>query len=168
MKQHVYYNLWYMSCEWKGHTTNDLKTSLHVIIKGNRNSKSKGFLKHDHFVCELAQSTFLIKKQHFGIQRFKTIKREKYQNEVTCILPCFDSCAQFSRLEACNNSNLHPFLSFFPQLFRPYNTFLQICFDKFNGNIFQALKNFFFSNCILTNIRNGMFKASPLKVFHHI
>ncbi len=66
-----------MSCESKGHTTNDLRTSLHVIIKGNGNSKSKGFLKHDHFVCKPAQFTFLIKKKHFGIQRFKTIKKKK-------------------------------------------------------------------------------------------
>ncbi len=53
--------------------------------KGNGNSKSKGFLKHDYFVCKPAQFTFRIKKQHFGVQRFKTIKREKNQNELTCI-----------------------------------------------------------------------------------
>ncbi len=79
--------------------------------KGNGNSKSKGFLKHDYFVCKPAQFTFRIKKQHFGVQRFKTIKREKNQNELTCILPYFDLCVQFSRLKAYSDSNLHPFLT---------------------------------------------------------
>jgi len=48
------------------------------------------------------------------------------------------------------------------------NTFLQIYLGKFNGNIFQAPKDFFISNCILLSLKEGMSKASSLKTFHHI
>ncbi len=80
-----------MQCEWKGHTTNDPRTNMLVGKKGNNFLKLKGFLKHDHFACKPTQFTLLVKWQHFGVQRFKTIKkREKNQNKITCILCCFD------------------------------------------------------------------------------
>jgi hypothetical protein len=66
------------------------RTSLFALIEGNGLLKLKGFLKHEHFAYKLAQFTFLIKKQHFGIQRFKTIKGKKKPKQVTCILLCFD------------------------------------------------------------------------------
>jgi hypothetical protein len=50
-----------MPCEWRGNMANDPRTSLFVITKGDGFSKSKGFLKHDHF----------------GIQKFKTIREKK-------------------------------------------------------------------------------------------
>jgi hypothetical protein len=61
-----------------------------VLKKGRNFLKLKGFLKHDHFACKPTQFTFLMKRQHFGVQRFKTIKGEKNQNKVICILSCFD------------------------------------------------------------------------------
>jgi hypothetical protein len=61
-KQNVYYNLWYMPCEWRGNIANDVRTSLLVVTKGNGFLKLKSFLKHDCFVCKLAQFTFLIRK----------------------------------------------------------------------------------------------------------
>jgi hypothetical protein len=42
--------------------------------------KLKGFLKHDQFAWKHVQFTLLIKRQHFGLQRFKTIKGKKNQN----------------------------------------------------------------------------------------
>jgi len=44
---------------------NDPKTNLLTITKDNGFSELKSFLKHGHFACELAQLTFLIKRQHF-------------------------------------------------------------------------------------------------------
>jgi len=37
------------------HSHIDLKTNLLAITNGNGFSKLKGFLKHDHFACKLAQ-----------------------------------------------------------------------------------------------------------------
>jgi hypothetical protein len=62
-----------MPCEWRGNMANDVRTSL-FVTKGNGFMKLKGFLKHDCFVCKLAQFTFPIRKQHFEIQIFKIIK----------------------------------------------------------------------------------------------
>jgi hypothetical protein len=61
-----------------------------VVKNGNGFLKLKGFLKHDHFAYKRTQFTFLVKRQHFGVQRFKTIKGEKNQKKIICILPCFD------------------------------------------------------------------------------
>jgi hypothetical protein len=66
-----------MPCEWRGNIANDIRTSLLVVTKGNGVLKLKGFLKHDCFVCKLAQFTFLIRKQHFGIKIFKIIKGKR-------------------------------------------------------------------------------------------
>jgi len=42
-------------------------TNLLAIIEGNGFTELKGFLKHDRFDCKLAQFTFPIKRQHFGV-----------------------------------------------------------------------------------------------------
>jgi hypothetical protein len=57
-----------MPCGWKVNMTNDLKTNLLIITKGNGFSKLKGLIKHVQFACELAQFTFLIKRQHSRVQ----------------------------------------------------------------------------------------------------
>jgi hypothetical protein len=44
---------------------NDPRTNLLTITKDNGFLELKSFLKHGHYVCELAQFTFLIKMQHF-------------------------------------------------------------------------------------------------------
>jgi hypothetical protein len=69
--QNVYYNLWYMSCEWRGHMVNNLRCNRLVVIEGNGFWKLTGFFKHDHFTCKLAQFTLLIRRQQFRIQIFK-------------------------------------------------------------------------------------------------
>ncbi len=67
-----------MPCGWRGNIACDLKTNLLDVTKGNGFSKLKGFLKvHNHFACKPTQFTFPIKRQHFGIQKFKTIKGER-------------------------------------------------------------------------------------------
>jgi hypothetical protein len=98
----------------EGNMANGPRTSLFALIEGNGFLKLKGFLKHEHFAYKLAQFTFLIKKQHFGIQRFKTIKGKKKPKQVNHILLCLDKCVQFYKLEACNDTSLHPFISSFP------------------------------------------------------
>ncbi len=67
-----------MPCEWMWNTSNDLRTSLLVITKGNGFYELKGFLKHDYFVYEPIQFTFPIGKQHLEV---KTIKGKRNQNE---------------------------------------------------------------------------------------
>ncbi len=54
-----------MPCGWKGNMINDPRTNLLTITKDNGFLELKSFLKHGHYVCELAQFTFLIKRQHF-------------------------------------------------------------------------------------------------------
>jgi len=68
---------------------NHPRTSLFVIIKGNGFSKLKGFKKNDHFACKLAQFTFPIKRQHFGIQKFKTIRGKKIRTNNLHLI-CFN------------------------------------------------------------------------------
>jgi hypothetical protein len=55
--------------------------NLLVIIKGNGFLELEGFLKHDYFACKLAQFTFPIKRQRFGVRRFKTRKGKTNQNK---------------------------------------------------------------------------------------
>jgi hypothetical protein len=57
----------------------DLRTSWFIVIEGNGFLKLKGFffLRHDHFACKATQFALAIKRQHFGLQRFKTIKGQK-------------------------------------------------------------------------------------------
>jgi len=64
-----------------GNMANDPRTNVLAVTKGNGFSELKGFLKHDHFACKPTQFTFLVKRQHFGVQKFKTIKGEKNQNK---------------------------------------------------------------------------------------
>jgi hypothetical protein len=60
---------------------NDPRTNVLVVTKGNSFSELKGFLKHDHFACKSTQFTFLVRRQRFGVQNFKTIKGEKNQKK---------------------------------------------------------------------------------------
>jgi hypothetical protein len=69
---------------------NNPSNNLFVVIERNGFLEFKGFLKYDHFTYKPAQFTSLIRKKHFGVEIFKTMKRKKNQNKVTCILPCFD------------------------------------------------------------------------------
>lgn len=55
--------------------------NLLIIIKGNGFLELKGFLKHDYFACKLTQFTFQIKRQRFGVRRFKTRKGKRNQNK---------------------------------------------------------------------------------------
>jgi hypothetical protein len=102
-----------MRCRWRGNIANDLRTNLLDVTKGNGFSKLKGFLKvHDRFSCKPTQFTFPIKRQHFRIQKFKTIKGERKLEQITCILPYFNWCVQVFRLKAYNNACMHPFFFF--------------------------------------------------------
>jgi len=66
-----------MPCKFRRNMANDPSTKLFVIIEHNGSLELKGFLKHDHFTYKPTQFTSLIKKKHFGIQIFKTMKRKK-------------------------------------------------------------------------------------------
>ncbi len=63
-----------------GNMANDPRTNMHCN-KTHGFSKLKDFLKHDHFACKLTQFTFLVRRQHFEVRKFKTIKGEKNENE---------------------------------------------------------------------------------------
>jgi hypothetical protein len=60
---------------------NDPRTNVLAITKGNGFLELKGFLKHYHFACKPSQFTFLMRRQHFEVQKFNTIKGEKNQNK---------------------------------------------------------------------------------------
>lgn len=64
----------------------DPRASLLVVTRGNGSLKLEGFLKHNHFACNPAHSHINKKKQHFGIQIFKTLTGKEIQNKVTCTL----------------------------------------------------------------------------------
>jgi hypothetical protein len=64
-----------------GNMANDPRTNVLDVTKGNGFSELKGFLKHDHFACKPTQFTCLVRRQHFEIRKFKTIKGEKNQNK---------------------------------------------------------------------------------------
>jgi hypothetical protein len=61
----------------EGNMANGPRINLFALIEANGFLKLKGFLKHEHFAYKLAQFTFLIKKQQFGVLRFKPIKGKK-------------------------------------------------------------------------------------------
>jgi hypothetical protein len=63
-----------MPCERKRNTTNDPRTNLLARTKGNGLIGIEGLVEHDHFTCKVALFTLLIRKKHFGIQIFKTMK----------------------------------------------------------------------------------------------
>jgi hypothetical protein len=48
-----------------------------IEIGGNDLLKLKGFLKVDQFAWKHVQFTLLSRRQHFGVQKFKTIKGKK-------------------------------------------------------------------------------------------
>jgi hypothetical protein len=60
-------------------------------------------------------------------------------------------------LECFNIASPHPFL-FFLTL---------ICLGIFNGNMFQTFGDSLLDSCILTSLREGKSKTSPLKTLHH-
>jgi hypothetical protein len=62
-----------------GNMANDPRTNVLDVTKGNGFLELKSLLKHDHFACKPTQFTFLVRRQHFGVQKFKTIKGEKNQ-----------------------------------------------------------------------------------------
>ncbi len=111
-----------MSCECKINMTNNLRTNLFAIIKGDGFFELKGFSKHNNFACKLAQFYWL--KETFWSTKNQTNEKGG-KNKVTCFLLCFDWRVQFSRLEICNNAIPHPLLFFFPWFFRLCNTFIQ-------------------------------------------
>jgi len=78
-----------MLCVCRKNMANDPRTNLFVITKVNGLSKLQGFLKHGHFACKLAEFTFLIKRQHFLIQKFRKNKGKKSE-QITCILIYFN------------------------------------------------------------------------------
>jgi len=66
-----------MPCEFRRNMANDPSTNLFVVIERNCFLEFKGFLKHDHFTYKPAQFTSLIRKKHFRVQKYKTMKRKK-------------------------------------------------------------------------------------------
>ncbi len=64
-----------------GNMASDPRTNVLAITKGNGFLELKGLLKHDHFARKPTQFTFLLRRQHFGVQKFKTIKEKKNQNK---------------------------------------------------------------------------------------
>jgi len=69
-----------------------------IVTKGNGFSKLKGFLKHDHFACKLTQFTFLVRRQHFEVRKFKTIKGEKNENEYLAFYLVLVSILKFGHI----------------------------------------------------------------------
>lgn len=82
--------MWYVPCEWKGNVTNDIKTNMLDVIKGNDFLELKYIffkwsfcLQTCKLVCDILEKD---SKQLKGGKRLK---------QVTCILPYFDWHVQF-------------------------------------------------------------------------
>jgi len=84
-RDNVYYNMWYVPFEWRGNTTNDPKTNMFNVIKGNGFLKLKFFFLHDHFVCKLANLFAAFWKTKIQ----NNWKGKKILKQVTCIFTLF-------------------------------------------------------------------------------
>ncbi len=116
---------------------------MHIEIEGNDLLKLKGFLKHDQFAWKHVEFTLLIIRQHFGVQKFKTIKGKKIKiNELSFYLVL---------------TNLFIFLGFRPLIIQ---AFIYSClpFHKFLGHAIH------FCKYSLVDVMETYFK--PLKTFY--
>jgi hypothetical protein len=109
IRDNVYYNMWYVPFEWRGNTTNDPKTNMFDVIKGNGFLKLKFFFLTWSFclqTCKLVCSILENKdsKQLKGEKKTKTSNLHFY----LILIDMFDFLGlKITIMQAC----VHVFLS---------------------------------------------------------